>query len=98
MLLAAAGHWEDALELGRVDGFDFYQPAGDGIQLVAVLHQHRFGLSVSFVDQPAHLTVDLLGDRFGIIALFGDFAAEEDQLFLLAVNHWAEGFGSCPGG
>ncbi len=39
---------------------------------------------VRVVDDAAHFVVDLLGDLLGVVALLGDLAAEEDELFLVA--------------
>jgi len=57
-----------------------YQPleAGNGIQAVAILQDNRFSSLVGLVHDPANLFIDLLRDRFGIVALFRNFPAQED--------------------
>ena len=50
---------------------------------------------IGFVDDAPHFGVDLLGHFLAIVALFGHFAAQEDQFILLAELQRPHGFRSC---
>ena len=50
---------EDGLKLILAEGFDFQQALGDGVELIAVGGQDLAGLLVGFVNQAAHLHVNL---------------------------------------
>ena len=89
---------EDRFELFARDRFRFQQFLRDRIQLSAITGQQILGKLVSFIHQIADFLVNLLGDRFGIIALFGNLASEEDQLLFLAVDHGTQWRHSCQAG
>ena len=81
---------EDLLELIPRDRFNLEQARGYCVEAVAVLHQNGLRLLVGVIHQAANFLIDLHRYRFGIIALFGDLAPEEDQFLFLPVDHRAE--------
>src|ERR1035441_8731151 len=70
-----------------IQDFANQQHFSDGHQGFGVLVDDGFGGVVTALDQFLHLLIDADGGVFGVVAVLGDFAAEEDLLFLLAVAH-----------
>ena len=59
-------------------------------QRCLVFRQNHLGAFVLSIDDLAHLVVDFLGNGIGIIALFADFAAQENHLLLVAIDPRAQ--------
>ena len=62
----------------------------DALQDVAIAVEHLEGGFVGVVDKAADLGIDLASGFLGVIAVLGDFAAEEDLLLLLAEGERTE--------
>ncbi len=77
------------LEFLAVDGFDFEEFLGDRIQLLAIFLDQRPGKFIRVFHDLADFAVDLLGNGFGVITLFGDFTTEENHLLFLTVGQCA---------
>jgi hypothetical protein len=89
-----AGH--DVVDLVGVDGLQFKQGGGHGLDLVAVVFQQLARARVLLVDHAANLDIHLLHGGFRHVLVRGDGAAEEDFALLFAVHHRPEGVGHAP--
>src|SRR5437762_949338 len=74
---------DQQLDLGRIKHFALQQSVCDALQGLAIHFEDLLGDRVALVDELADLGIDLYGCIFAIVAVLGDFAAEEDLLFLL---------------
>ena len=81
---------DEALEAFAVEGFVFDERIGHVIEDVTVGGQDGEGLVVGLGDDTKDFVVDAGGDSVAIVALFADFAAEEDHLFLFAERNRTE--------
>src|SRR5690606_3027271 len=91
----APGH--DVIDLRGIDRLVLHQRIRHQLELVAVLDQHRLGGAVAFIDDAAHLLIDLFRRFAGNAAGAGGGGATEEYLFLaLVVQQRAHFFGEPP--
>src|SRR5450755_347140 len=73
-----------------VDYFAFEQRQRDALERFAIGGQQRLGAFVAAVDDALHFLVDLDGGVFRVVAMLGNFAAEEDGFIFLTVRQRTE--------
>ena len=77
--------WDEELDdLVTLQGFDLEQAFGELIEVVAVDGEDVERDVVGFVDQRAHLLIDLEGDRVGVVGRGPPVATQEDLALLHA--------------
>src|SRR3954470_16596180 len=75
---------EEALQRLALEGLVLDQLLRDGVELVGVLSQDRFGSRIALLDQASDLLVDRLRHLLAVVLLLADLTAQEDQLLLVA--------------
>src|SRR6185437_1663248 len=73
-----------------IEDFAFEQSVGNALESVAMGFENVASPGVSAGDDAADFSVDFDSGVFGIIAMLGDFAAEEDRFFFFAERERAE--------
>ena len=82
--------FDQHLHFFSIDCFALQQGRGDAMHCVLVRFQNAVRRLVGLVDQAAYFKIDLAGCLFREVPMLGDFAAEEDLLFLLAEGQRTE--------
>src|SRR5947209_4556613 len=69
---------DQLFDLLTVQSFVLEQRLRDRGEVIAIRNQRLFGRLISVVEQAADFAIDLFGGRFAVIAVAGQFAAEEN--------------------
>src|SRR5208282_2710673 len=78
--------FHEHLDFVGVEHFADEKSLGDVFESAAVGLDDAAGLVVGLIDDALHFHVDVQGGVFAEVAMLGNFAAEEDSFFLLAVS------------